>query len=195
MTRELAWKPRCAVIMLVNAWARSTLDISTVPAVVKPAVALGVLTTGVPEFGDASQRFEPERWRPAALENVASDRKPADCRVPRAVDVADLAVLGDRHVRRARRDVDQRVGAAGRAALDVVAVLGDQVAGAVGGEVARTGVLGAARVGRRRRRGARATRNMPGPCEIATSYGLPVDCSEPPVIRLSIEPSCVPRPI
>src|SRR5262249_30787308 len=74
----------------------------------------------------------------------------------RVVDVADLAVLADRHVRRAGRDVQQRVGARSRAALDVVAVLGDQVAGAVGGEVARAGVLDRARVGGRRARGGGA---------------------------------------
>jgi hypothetical protein len=28
ITRELAWKPRSAMIMNVNCWARSTLDIS-----------------------------------------------------------------------------------------------------------------------------------------------------------------------
>src|SRR4051812_9915352 len=82
MTRELAWKPRCAVIMLVNAWARSTLDISTAPAVVKPNCALGVPMVGAPELDDCSQRFEPDRSRPAALLNVASDRNPAVTRVP-----------------------------------------------------------------------------------------------------------------
>src|SRR3954447_14992268 len=82
MTRELAWKPRCAVIMLVNAWARSTLDISIAPDVVKPNCALGVPMVGVPEFADCSQRFEPERSRPDVLLNVASEMKPADTRVP-----------------------------------------------------------------------------------------------------------------
>ena len=57
MTRELAWKPRCAVIMFVNSWARSTFDISTVPAVVKPSRRAGVPTVAVPEFGDCSQRL------------------------------------------------------------------------------------------------------------------------------------------
>jgi hypothetical protein len=84
ITRELAWKPRCAVIMLVNDWARSTLDISTAPAVVKPNWAPGVPTVGVPEFADCSQRFEPERSRPASLANVASEMKPALTRVPGA---------------------------------------------------------------------------------------------------------------
>ena len=36
MTRELAWKPRCAVIMFVNSDARSTFDISMEPAAVTP---------------------------------------------------------------------------------------------------------------------------------------------------------------
>ena len=34
MTRELAWKPRCALIMSVNSVARSTFDISSVPPMV-----------------------------------------------------------------------------------------------------------------------------------------------------------------
>ena len=40
-----------------------------------------------------------------------------------------------------------------------------------------------------------ATRKKPGPCWIATSNVPPVDCSAPPVIWLSIEPSWTPRPI
>ncbi len=38
------------------------------------------------------------------------------------------------------------------------------------------------------------TRKKPGPV-MATSNTLPVDCSDPPCIRLSIEPSVTPRPI
>ena len=36
MTRELAWKPRWAVIICVNDCERSTLDISTTPETVRP---------------------------------------------------------------------------------------------------------------------------------------------------------------
>src|SRR4051794_37358485 len=58
--------------------------------------------------------------------------------------VGDRAVLADRQVRRAGRDLDELVRAArarGRAAEDVLAVLRDQVALLVAGEVARAGVL------------------------------------------------------
>src|SRR3954453_543939 len=72
MTRELAWKPRWAVIMLVNVDARSTLDISTAPAVVVPRPSTpGVLTVFGPELADVTQRLPPSRSRPAAFENVA----------------------------------------------------------------------------------------------------------------------------
>src|SRR4051812_47298522 len=64
ITRELAWKPRWAVIMVVNVWARSTLDISTAPAVVKPKLGPGAPTVAGPEFALSSQRLEPERSRP-----------------------------------------------------------------------------------------------------------------------------------
>ena len=82
ITRELAWKPRCAVIICVNVWARSTLDISTTPEVVKPNCGPGWPVVGAHEFADCSQRLEPERSRPAEFGNVASERKPADTRVP-----------------------------------------------------------------------------------------------------------------
>jgi hypothetical protein len=36
MIRELAWKPRCAVIMFVNSWAISTEDDSSAPEKIYP---------------------------------------------------------------------------------------------------------------------------------------------------------------
>jgi hypothetical protein len=36
MTFEFAWKPRWATIRLVNSWARSTFDISSVPPARRP---------------------------------------------------------------------------------------------------------------------------------------------------------------
>src|SRR3954454_1033493 len=76
ITRELAWKPRWAVIMFVKVWARSTLDISTAPAVVVPAPPWpGVLTVLVPELAEVVHLLPPWRSRPAALENVASVRR------------------------------------------------------------------------------------------------------------------------
>src|SRR3954469_12993416 len=76
MTRELAWKPRWAVIMLVNVCARSTLDISTAPAVMVPAPPPpGWLTVGVPEFADVIHRLPPWRSRPAAFGNAATVRR------------------------------------------------------------------------------------------------------------------------
>ena len=57
MTRELAWNPRSAVIMLVNVWARSTLDISTAPGLSVPAPPEpGMLSLFGPEFADGVQR-------------------------------------------------------------------------------------------------------------------------------------------
>src|SRR3954468_7451201 len=73
MTRELAWKPRWAVIMFVNVWARSTLDISSAPAVVTPKLPPGVPVVSGPELADTFQRFDEERSRPAAFGNVASE--------------------------------------------------------------------------------------------------------------------------
>src|SRR3954454_22330576 len=76
ITRELAWKPRCAVIMLVNVEARSTLDISTAPACVMPVPPPpGVLTLFWPELAETVQVLPPLRSRPEALENVASVRR------------------------------------------------------------------------------------------------------------------------
>ena len=36
ITRELAWKPRSAMIMLVNCWARSTFEPSRKPVAIWP---------------------------------------------------------------------------------------------------------------------------------------------------------------
>ena len=48
MTREFAWNPRCAVIMVVNWVARSTFDISSMPATVWPKpVVFGVPFTDI----------------------------------------------------------------------------------------------------------------------------------------------------
>ena len=56
MTRELAWKPRWAVIMFVNVCERSTLDISIAPAVVTPRPETpGVACVLTPEFAEASK--------------------------------------------------------------------------------------------------------------------------------------------
>ena len=76
MTRELAWKPRWAVIMFVNVWARSTLDISIAPAVVEAACrrCRACSTCAAPELADSIQRLPDARSRPAAFWNVASDR-------------------------------------------------------------------------------------------------------------------------
>src|ERR1700755_1362467 len=73
MTREFAWKPRSAVIMLVNVWARSTLDISTAPGLRVPAPPTpGMLSVLVPELAEGVHMLSPARSRPDALENVAS---------------------------------------------------------------------------------------------------------------------------
>src|SRR3954452_12609180 len=72
MTREFAWKPRSAVIMLVNVWARSTLDISTAPGLRVPAPPTpGTLVVAGPEFADGVHMLSPARSRPEAFGNVA----------------------------------------------------------------------------------------------------------------------------
>ena len=43
MIREFAWKPRCATIISVNSEVRSTLDISSWPAMMAPVPASGSL--------------------------------------------------------------------------------------------------------------------------------------------------------
>src|SRR3954463_710813 len=74
ITRELAWKPRCALIMFVNSWARSTFDISTAPEVTSEKLPPGVPTFSGPELFDADQRLLETRWRPASFAKVASER-------------------------------------------------------------------------------------------------------------------------
>src|SRR3954453_22494091 len=90
ITRELAWKPRWAVIMFVNVWARSTLDISTAPACVVPVPPTpGVLTVFVPEVAETVQVLPPLRSRPDALVNVASGRRESGLRRPSAGSTYD----------------------------------------------------------------------------------------------------------
>ena len=73
ITRELAWKPRCAVIIVVNSVARSTFDISTVPDTASPKLPPGVPEVGAPELGLSTQRLPATRCRPASFGNVVSD--------------------------------------------------------------------------------------------------------------------------
>src|SRR3954471_20466463 len=76
MTRELAWKPRCAVIMLVNVDARSTLDISIAPACVAPRPLVpGVPVVFGPELDEVIHSLPPWRSRPDEFANVASARR------------------------------------------------------------------------------------------------------------------------
>ena len=83
MTRELAWKPRWAVIMFVNVCERSTLDISIAPAVVTPRPATpGVFCVLTPELAEATHWLAPVRSRPDGFENVASVRRYGVTRVP-----------------------------------------------------------------------------------------------------------------
>ena len=54
ITRELAWKPRCARIRLVNSAASSTLDISSAPAMTVPAPPWpGTPSCTAPELAEA----------------------------------------------------------------------------------------------------------------------------------------------
>src|SRR5207245_11065891 len=72
MTREFAWKPRSAMIMFVNSWARSTLDISSAPADSDPLDPTpGTPTRGTPEAIDEELEESPTRTRPAGLAKVA----------------------------------------------------------------------------------------------------------------------------
>src|SRR5262245_17532549 len=94
MTFEFAWKPRWAVIIEVNSWARSTFDISTSPTAstprpfwpgapqeATPAVGGVVLLDDVesyaPELAVAWNRLSPMRDRPAGFGNLASAMRPA----------------------------------------------------------------------------------------------------------------------
>ena len=107
MTREFAWKPRSAVIMLVISVARSTFDISSTPAFVwpKPAVsgcrpspsALAVRPTASRPAFQAALVAE-VRQREVAGGDPLAERS----RFFVLVDVGDPAVLADRHVVQAR---------------------------------------------------------------------------------------------
>src|SRR5690554_1281103 len=73
ITRAFDWKPRCAMIMFVNSWARSTLDISSAPEVIidfdpsptKPS-------TAAPEFAETWYMLSPTRISPVGLLKSAS---------------------------------------------------------------------------------------------------------------------------
>src|SRR3954469_18815641 len=115
--------------MFVNSWARSTFDISTAPDVTSEKLPPGVPTVSGPELFEADQRLLETRCRPASLANVASDRTPAGTRPPPAPRrggergarrpprrdapaaggrvVGHRAVLADRQVRRAGRDLEE----------------------------------------------------------------------------------------
>src|SRR5271166_935267 len=75
ITRELDWKPRSAVIMLVISVARSTFDISSSPPIVAPNPAVsGVPMIGAPELEVAAHSDPPRRSSPSSLGKVASER-------------------------------------------------------------------------------------------------------------------------
>jgi hypothetical protein len=74
ITRLLAWKPRSAVIMLVNSWARSTFDISTAPGIRVPRPFVpAMLAVSAPELFVAIQLLPETRWRPASFGKVARE--------------------------------------------------------------------------------------------------------------------------
>src|ERR1700742_4322588 len=82
IVRELASKPRCASIMLVNSEASSTFDISSVPEIVRPKMPPGVRSWALPEAA-LSIQFEPVgRRRPAPFWNRAMETYPAVTRSP-----------------------------------------------------------------------------------------------------------------
>src|ERR1044072_1908943 len=102
MTGELAWKPRCAVIICVNVWARSTLEISTTPEGVKPNCGPGWPIVGVPGGADRRRQAVGAGARKAGEVRERGRREKA--RRParaRPVDVGPLAVLRDADVGRA----------------------------------------------------------------------------------------------
>ncbi len=71
MTRELAWKPRCASIRLTNSRAMSTLLFSSWPARTEPApAALAVVAIASSELGDSTNIVSPLRTRPPSLLNM-----------------------------------------------------------------------------------------------------------------------------
>ena len=73
MTREVAWKPRWAMIRLVNSWARSTFDISSWPAITAPRpFRPGAPHEATPVVGGllVSADLWGSTWRPVFLLNV-----------------------------------------------------------------------------------------------------------------------------
>src|ERR1700748_288866 len=71
IVRELASKPRCASIMLVNSVANSTFDISSVPEIVMPNLPPGVPSSALPEATLSIQLLPVVRWSPGSLEKRA----------------------------------------------------------------------------------------------------------------------------
>src|ERR1700754_790851 len=67
IVRELASKPRCASIMLVNSDASSTFDISSVPEIVRPKPLPGVPSWALPEAALSIQLEPVVRTRPASF--------------------------------------------------------------------------------------------------------------------------------
>ncbi len=71
--RELAWKPRCVIIIDVNSSDKSTLDISSAPGVIRPRSPVPAAPIcGMPELRDASNIVSPAFIKPPLLENVAT---------------------------------------------------------------------------------------------------------------------------
>src|SRR3712207_1054473 len=69
MTRLLAWKPRWATISPVNSSARSTLDISSAPAMRVPRPpAPGLPIAGCPELSPTRKELLPAFARPRSEE-------------------------------------------------------------------------------------------------------------------------------
>src|ERR1700760_3230633 len=74
IVRELASKPRCASIMLVNSVASSTFDISSVPLIVRPKLPPGVPSWALPEAALSIQLEPVVRTRPASFWKRAIER-------------------------------------------------------------------------------------------------------------------------
>ena len=70
---ELAWKPLCVVIILVNSAARSTFDISSAPTAKLPERLTSSPTpSNVHELSVAENNESPSASRPDGFENVAT---------------------------------------------------------------------------------------------------------------------------
>src|SRR3954447_11647827 len=77
MIFEFAWKPRCAMIRLVNSCPRSTFDISNEPAARVPALPVpGACMRTLPEAPVARKCESPAFCRPAGFGKVASASLP-----------------------------------------------------------------------------------------------------------------------